>query len=260
MQKESIKFADSLVFEGMTSIRALLAGCDSGVNDRKITEILFDKERFPKIKKEIGYLRAISESRGFKLIESDKETIDSITLGSSHGGIVAIATDRTLLPATSLTTIGEGSFLALIEGIEDPYNFGYAIRSLYAAGCDGIILGERNWMSAAGVVCRSSAGASELIPMYSGDAVSALTILKSQGYKVVCASEKGDYDLFACDMKKPLCLVVGGERRGMSKKVLDLADCLVRIPYGREFNASLSAASAATVFGYEILRQNSGEF
>ena len=257
MQKESIKFAESTIFEGMTSIRALISGVDAGVNDRKIEKILFDKDRLPKIKKEIGYLRAISASRGFILEQTDKETIDSVALGTSHGGIIAYTSKRTLNDVSALSEIKHDAFLALIEGIEDPYNFGYAIRSLYAAGCDGIILGERNWMSAAGVVSRSSAGASEMMPMYSGDTVSSLLSLKSLGYKIACASEKGDADLFSADLKKPICLVVGGERRGMSTKVLELADLLVRIPYGREFKASLSAASAATVFGYEILRQNS---
>ena len=43
MQKEEIKFADSLLFEGMTSIRAIIAGIDSGINDREIKEIFFDQ-------------------------------------------------------------------------------------------------------------------------------------------------------------------------------------------------------------------------
>ena len=36
--------------------------------------------------------------------------------------------------------IKENGFYVMIEGIEDPYNFGYALRSLYAAGADGVIL------------------------------------------------------------------------------------------------------------------------
>ena len=48
MQKESIKFQDSLAFEGMTSIRAIISGIDSGVNDRKISTILYDKDKASK--------------------------------------------------------------------------------------------------------------------------------------------------------------------------------------------------------------------
>ena len=36
MQKEERKFADSAVFEGMTSIRAIIRSFDQGTNDRKI--------------------------------------------------------------------------------------------------------------------------------------------------------------------------------------------------------------------------------
>ena len=39
MQKEEIKFCDSTVFEGMTSIRAIIKSIDNGTSDRKIEKI-----------------------------------------------------------------------------------------------------------------------------------------------------------------------------------------------------------------------------
>ena len=45
MQKEELKFVESTVFEGMTSIRSILRGIDLGVNNRKINTILFDKDK-----------------------------------------------------------------------------------------------------------------------------------------------------------------------------------------------------------------------
>ena len=257
MQKEDIKFLDSTVFEGMTSIRAIINANNDGFNDRKIQKILFDKDRLSKIHKEVGYLRAISESKGFELIPSTAEELDEITLGSSHGGIVAITGDRTLPCFDSNTEIEPDGFYAMIQGIEDPYNFGYSLRSLYATGCSGIILPERNWMSAAGVVARSSAGASEMFKIYKADPLAAAEIFKSKGYKIVCADERTDNVLGICELKKPLLLIVGGEKRGISRALVDNADILVKINYAREFKASLSAASATTMFAYEIMRQNS---
>lgn len=257
MQKEDIKFLDSTVFEGMTSIRAIINANNDGFNDRKIQKILFDKDRLSKIHKEVGYLRAISESKGFELIPSTAEELDEITLGSSHGGIVAITGDRTLPCFDSNTEIEPDGFYAMIQGIEDPYNFGYSLRSLYATGCSGIILPERNWMSAAGVVARSSAGASEMFKIYKSDPLVAAEIFKSKGYKIVCADERTDNVLGTCELKKPLLLIVGGEKRGISRALIDNADVLVKINYAREFKASLSAASATTMFAYEIMRQNS---
>ena len=256
MQKEEIKFQDSCVFEGMTSIRAILRGIDSAVNDRKIEKILFDKEKLKKISKELGYLKAISANYGFEICESDSRELEKIILGNSHGGLVAIAGERTLPYLSPDLDIEENGFYIMIEGIEDPYNFGYSLRSLYAMGCSGIVLTERNWMSAAGVVARSSAGASEMFRIYKSNPLDCLKFFKDKGYKVVCADENTDNLLGSCQLKKPILLIVGGEKRGISRSIIDNADILVKIDYDREFKASLSAASATTMFAYEISRQN----
>lgn len=257
MQKEETKFINSTVFEGMTSIRAIIKGIESGINDRKIEKILFDKGKRSKISKELGYLKAISGNFGFEIIETNGEELEKITLGNTHGGLVALSSERTLPCLTLDVKLPENGFFVMIEGIEDPYNFGYSMRSLYAMGCDGIILGERNWMSAAGVVCRSSAGASEMFKIYKSTTTDAADIFKKQGYSIICADENTDNILGDCELKVPLLLIVGGEKRGISRSLLDKADTLVKIDYGREFRASLSAASATTMFSYEIFRQNS---
>ena len=260
MLKESEKQIHSTYFEGMTSIRAIISGMDKGVNDRRIETIYYDKNKIIKNHKEIGYLKAVSSKYDFEVVETSSEEIDNIALGTSHGGIIAKASERSLPHFSTMFSEripnSKGDFFVIIDGIEDPYNFGYAIRSLYACGCDGIILGERNWMSAAGVVARSSAGASEMLPIYSGDILACLDLFKENGYNIICADERTDNILGECDIKFPLLLLVGGEKRGISRAVLDKADTLIKIDYAKEFRASLSAASAATMFGYEIMRQN----
>lgn len=256
MQKEEIKFKDSCIFEGMTSIRAIIKGIDDNSNSRRIIKIMYDEARIQKIGKEIGYLKAVSEKYGYEVIASRESELSELTLGNSHGGIIALCADRSLPYLDDKSDISENGFYVIIEGIEDPYNFGYSLRSLYAMGCDGIILSERNWMSAAGVVARSSAGASELFSVYKSDPLFAVDFFKKRGYNVVCADERTDNVLGECELKKPLLLIVGGEKRGISRKIIESADILVKINYKREFRASLSAASAATMFAYEIARQN----
>ena len=255
MQKEESKFTSSQIFEGMTSIRAIIKSIDSGISDRHIEKIIFDKSKLKKIGKEIGYFRAVAAKYGFVIEESDTDAIDSMTIGSSHGGIIAIASERHF-PALSEIELSENGFYVMIEGIEDPYNFGYSLRSLYAMGCDGIILGERNWMSAAGVVARSSAGASELIKFYRAAPDEAVEFFKSHCYSIVCADENTDNILGKVELKLPIFLIVGGEKRGISASILKQSDILVKINYAREFRASLSAASAVTMLAYEINRLN----
>ncbi len=253
IQKESEKFSPSNILEGMTSISALLnTQCE---NDRRIERILIDRDKRESKAREIGFLNAKARELGFDVEFVDSESIDSLCVGNSHGGIIAFCTERTI-PSLASEKIKADGFYVFLEGVEDPYNFGYTLRSLYAAGVDGVILPPRNWMSAAGVVARSSAGASELIPMFTATAEEVLGIFKSVGYRVLCAGIRDSVSVFDGCFTYPILLVIGGEKRGISRKILDQADQIVRIDYGREFRGSLSAASAATVLAFEIYRQN----
>jgi len=240
--------------EGMNSIRAIINGNDAGINDRKIEKILYDKERASARKGELGYLKAISQKYGFTVEESCAEDIEKLTLGNSHGGIIALCGDRSFTHPDG--KIKENGFYMMLEGIEDPYNFGYALRSIYAAGADGIILSPRNWMSAAGIVARSSAGASEMIPMYVCEAAEAVNIFSSLGYKILCAEKKDAQSVYDSDLRLPVFMIIGGEKRGISSAVLNMCDARIRLDYGRDFPAALSAASAASIIAFEIFRQN----
>ena len=184
----------------------------------------------------------------------DKAEIDKITVGASHGGIVAICGERQYSKISKEKIIKDG-FYVMIEGIEDPYNFGYALRSIYASGADGIILSERNWLSASGVVCRSSAGASERLNIFIEND-DFIKTFKECGYKVVCADIKNSVSIYEADLKKPILLIVGGEKRGISSSILKEADQIVRIDYGRRFDAALSAASASTILAFEVYKSN----
>ena len=144
----------------------------------------------------------------------------------------------------------------MLDGVEDPYNFGYSVRSIYASGADGIIIPPRNWMGVSGVVARSSAGTSELMDMKVSDATDAIDIFKKKGYTVVCAGIRDSESIFEADLKKPLLIILGGEKRGISREVLNKADKIIRIDYGRSFNGSLSSAASVAIFAFEILRIN----
>ena len=256
IQKETEKFADSSILEGMTSISALINS--TADNDRKIERVLIDEAKRKSKYKEIGFLTAKSHELGFAIELVDAAKIDALTVGSTHGGIIALCTDRTL-PTLSVAPIKPNGFYVYLEGVEDPYNLGYTLRSLYAAGVDGVVLPPRSWMTAAGVVARASAGASEQMPICTAEPEALVAAFKAAGYTVLCAGIRDSVSVFDEDFRYPLLLVVGGEKRGISRALLDSADATVRIDYGRAFRGSLSAASAATVMAFELFRKNKSE-
>ncbi|MBR6917012.1 MAG: RNA methyltransferase [Clostridia bacterium] len=255
MRSEESRFEESLVFEGMTSIRAVINVMETRISDRRIEKVLIDKTRASAHQKEISYLESVAPKYSFEIEYCKSDAISDITVGNSHGGIVALCSSRTIKELSEDFICRDG-FYVMIEGIEDPYNFGYAIRSIYSSGADGIILTPRNWMSAAGVVCRSSAGASELIDIRCSDPIESVKLFKSAHYKVAAAGIRDSVSAYEADLTKPLYLIVGGEKRGISRALLDECDMTVRLDCGRRFNASLSAASAASILSFEVLRQN----
>ncbi len=256
MKKETERFTSSSVFEGMVSIRAVL-NAPERFNDRRIREIIYEEERQCKLRDDLAYLRKEADRKSFSIRRAEPGEIEYKTVGNSHGGIIAVCGDRTIRPLDQ-DALEDNRFIVCLDGIEDPYNFGYALRSVYAAGATSVILSPRNWMSAAGVVCRSSAGASELLPMYLCHD-DMINLLRRNHYSVVCAGIRNSVSCWEASLKLPLVLIVGGEKRGISRAVMDRSDLIVRLDYGRPFRGSLSAASAASVLAFEVLRQNTEE-
>ncbi len=258
MKNEAEKYLPSNVFEGLTSIRAIIKARDEGISERQINEILYDASRKDKYAREIAWLERIRKKHGFTLIEADSGRISELTLGTSHGGFVALCGERPV-PELTACDILENGFYILLDGIEDPYNFGSAVRSAYAAGADGIVLPPRNWMSAAGIVCRSSAGATELAPLFSAEPSDAIDLFRSRGYKIVAAAKENAVSMYDVSLRTPVLVMIGGEMRGISKKLMAKTDVTVRIDYGRDFPAALSAQSSAAVIAFEVYRQNHAE-
>ena len=252
-EKENKKFAPSNIFEGMTSISAVINSYSQ--SDRRIEKIWVDSAKLKSKAPEIAFLRAKSKELGFSIETVSTEMLDEVTVGSTHGGIIAFCTDR-IIPQLTVESIEPNGFYVFLEGVEDPYNFGYTVRSLYAAGVTGIVLPPRNWMSAAGTVARASAGTSEQIPMFVATSDTAATLFHSQNYQILCAGIRDSVSVFEERFSYPILLVIGGEKRGISRNLLNSADKIVRIDYGRSFRGSLCASAAAAVLAFSIYQQN----
>ncbi len=246
------------IFEGMTSLSAIIQKNEENDSEaRKIIRVLFDGSKAKSKQRELDFLKRKSKTLGFTIEATTSEEIDKCSTGNTHGGIIAFCSDRHIPELSShKDNIKPNGVYILLDGIEDPYNFGYAVRSIYASGTDGILLSPRNWMNVAGIVAKSSAGTSELADMFISEPEDAVDIMKSLGYRIVAAGIRDSVSMYDADFEKPVLLIVGGEKRGISSSLLSKADEIVRIEYGRSFRGSLSTASAATILAYEIYRQN----
>lgn len=207
--------------------------------------------------REAARIRSLAAERGIPLSSIPGPELETMAKGHSHGGVLATAGPRNFLPLDELAADTPNPFVAMLYGVEDPYNYGQALRALYAAGAHGLVVPERNWDSALSVVTRASAGASEYLP--TGKAATpedAIAHFKGRGFTVAStAKEENSVSLYAVDLHGPLFMLIGGERRGLTAAALAQCDVLLTIPYGRDFKADLDVTSSTAALAFEVMRQ-----
>ena len=242
------KMTKEYILEGRLSIEAAIKA-----KSRRISRIYIDRN---KKGKNIKKFENIINGTGIKIKKVNSKFIDELSEGKTHGGIVAKASEKRFVELEELIKDKDTPFIAMIDGIEDPYNFGYAVRSLYLAGVDGIVVKPRNWMEATTVVAKSSAGSTEFVPMAIAENINkAADYFKSKGLLIACTSNRDSISLYDADLTKPIFLVIGGEKRGITRSFLERADLILKIPYGRNYGISLAATSATSIIAFELMRQ-----
>jgi len=245
-----------IILSGYISVRTAIEA-----KSREIHKIVLDKERYEAVirsgfhapeKRQYDTLSKCDIPTEFVSKEAFLEFCDN----TSAGGIAAVAGDRIYLPLETLIQ-QKNAYLVVLDGIEDPFNFGFTLRTLYAAGVDGVILPQRNFFSSDDIVVRSSAGASELLKIaVVDDLTEACKAIKEKGFLLVSTekSEKAK-DLYRSSLQRPLCLIFGGEKRGISAGITEISDSVIKLKYPRECHFSLSASSAVSIISFEIARR-----
>ncbi len=239
---------EKYLVEGNISVKACILA-----NRRDVYEVYVDEAKIKK-DKDTYYIIKQAELRNIPVIKKSREEIDELAEGKTHGGLIAYVGERQYQEIEDI----ENPFYAVIEGIEDPFNFGYICRSLYAAGCRGLIVPTRNYSTSVTTVTKSSAGASEYINIIPSDDIpSIITSLQKKGIKLYCAMRENAIVSTKANFTEGCIIALGGEKRGLSKQVLSLSDQNVYIAYANDFRNALNGASATSIVAFEVLRQRS---
>ena len=179
-----------------------------------------------------------------------------------HQGVVARQTEARLFPLDELLAdlaergLGQPRLLVL-DSIQDPRNLGSILRSALAAGFGHVILTRDRSAPLTGTVAKTSAGAvAHLCISQVVNLAETLKMLKERGFWVFGAVvEPGADAIYATDFSGPVCLVIGGEGKGIRPLVQKQCDHLVTIPMQGSFN-SLTASVAAAIIMFEIARRS----
>ena len=233
--------------EGRISVKAAMLAGNRTVSRIYLRDDLNDRDT--------SFIIHRAEERGIPVTRMAAEQIDEMAQGKTHGGILADADERTFQDLSACLE-NDCPFVVMLEGVEDPFNLGYVIRSLYSAGCTGLILRNRDWSWSENTIVRSSAGAYEYMNVVlSDDMAETVRTLKQHGLYVYAAMRRDAVSYFEADFSRPVLLCIGGEMRGLSSAVLKECDQNIYIPYANDFRAALNAAGASAALGFEVMRQ-----
>lgn len=145
--------------------------------------------------------------------------------------------------------------LLILENLQDPGNLGTIVRMAEGAGVTGIIMSSNTVDIYNPKTIRSTMGSLYRVPViYVDDICKAVDECKEKGVKVYAAHLKGTDNYNQKDYAKPTAFMIGNEGNGLSDRLTQKADELVRIPMQGKVE-SLNAAIACTILTYEAVRQ-----
>lgn len=240
---------DDIIFGKNAITEALISG------KREINKILISKSIHMDAK--TNKIIDLAKEKGIVFQFVAKEKFQSYA-EFNHQGIIAQISPlkyADLDEFLSSKTFTNGS-IVILDGIEDPHNFGAMIRTCVCAGVDGIIIPSRRNVQVNSVVEKTSAGATNHIPIIKVNSLTnAIQQLKESDWWVIAtdASAKDNYyDIKYNDMN--FALIMGAEHAGVSKSLLKMSDFTVKIPMMNDFN-SLNVSNAMSVIIFEALKQ-----
>jgi 23S rRNA (guanosine2251-2'-O)-methyltransferase len=200
---------------------------------------------------------AEAERQGIPVQAAHREALDRMTEGGSHQGVVL---KRRAGPVRDEATLEEilalpAPLLLMLDGVQDPRNLGACLRTAEAAGVAALVLPRDRAAGLSPSAYKVASGAAESVPVVTvTNLARTLTTLGEAGVRRVGAAHDGAVSLYATALTGPLCLVLGGEERGLRRLVREHCDEIARIPMAAPAE-SLNVATAAAVFLFEAVRQ-----
>jgi 23S rRNA (guanosine2251-2'-O)-methyltransferase len=197
-----------------------------------------------------------AERAGISVRRVQASQLDRATGGGVHQGVVAEVKETSNVSLVELIGDRAGApLIVVLDGIEDPHNVGAILRTVDAAGANGIVRQSRRAAPLDGAAAKASAGAASHVKVAEVVNIArALEELKEAGVWTVGLGQDAERRYDEIDLTVPTALVVGAEGTGLRRLVRERCDWVASIPMnGHVRSLNVSVATGIAVF--EALRQ-----
>ena len=166
----------------------------------------------------------IARERAIPVVHTDRARLDYLTHRANHQGVVAEAGGGAFADLEQVLGIpesrGETPLFLVLDGVQDPGNFGAILRSAEAAGVHGVFTPGDNSCGLTGTVSKASAGADQYIPVVRVAKLGALLRrLRDLGCALVGTEAEGALLYTESDLRQPAAIVMGAEESGLHPSV-----------------------------------------
>lgn len=188
-----------------------------------------------------------------------KQILDKKSQTGHHQGFIAEGVDFEYSSVEDILEIAKNKnqtpFIVLLDGIEDPHNFGAIIRSCECAGVHGIIIPKNRACQVNETVIRTSTGAIANMPIAKvTNLKEAIDTLRENDVWVYVA-ETGGENIYKQKLNdRAIAIVIGSEGNGVKQSIRSYCDGILTLPLQGKVN-SLNASVACGIVIFEVLRQ-----
>ncbi len=203
-------------------------------------------------------LLALAEQTSVPVRRVSEEELDRESGGASHQGVIANVSDQRTYDLDSLIRDAQATppaLLVVLDGIEDPHNFGAILRSVDAVGAHGVVRQTRHSAPITGATSKASAGALSHVKIANVVNIArAVAELKEAGIWTVALAADAPRTYDKMDFTLPVAVILGAEGTGVRRLVRERCDFLAAIPMKGQVD-SLNVSVAAGVVLFEARRQ-----
>ncbi len=200
-------------------------------------------------------LRLAAEA-GVRVQQVDTAELERVSRGGLHQGVAAEVEDAPACDVSDLVqTPGRAPLIVVLDGVEDPHNFGAILRVADAAGADGVIRQTRRAAAIDGVAAKASAGAMAHVRIASVVNIArAIEELKAANVWTVGLAADAPEAYTDLDLTLPTAIVLGAEGVGLRRLVRETCDRTASIPMLGHIG-SVNVSVAAGIVLFEAVRQ-----
>lgn len=206
--------------------------------------------------KNVDAIKALAAEKKVSISWTPKKTLSDMTGGAVHQGFVLRVSEFAYSELSDImdkVEQEENPLILILDGLNDPHNFGSILRTADATQVTGVIIPKHRAVGVTPVVAKTSTGAVEHIPIARVTNLSqTLDKLKEAGFWIFGTDMDGTPS-HKWNTAGRLALIIGNEGKGISANIKKQVDEMITIPMSGHVQ-SLNASVAAAVLMYEVYR------